>query len=648
MEELRMTDRQGRFPFCAAFFMALLLGSFSCKTSNPQKPLVKVPVDQGLISLPSIELSALPSPPVRLLNDKALPTILADPVEQVIQRSQEKFLQGEENFKSGFLEKAKKDFDEALEIVLRAGFPISGDERLERHYEGLIDRIFNYELAALKEGDGFTEERYETAPIDEIATAEIPSTVAPESRQLAEESLKKIPHDLPIVANDTVLRYVNYYQNRGRKAMEAGMQRLGRYREMISKILAEEGVPQDLIYLCQLESGFKPLALSRAKCKGLWQFAVSRGREYGLEQNWWVDERSDPEKSTRAAASHLKDLYLQFGDWLLAMAAYNTGPGNVERAIERTGYADYWELSKRGTLHPDTVSYVPVVMAISLISKDPSKYGFEVTPDPPIHTDKVNINSAIDLRLVAESLDLSLSEIRELNPHVRRLTTPRKDPDFTLYLPAGTKGRFQEEIAVIPEEMRVTWRKHRVEEGESLSSIAKKYRTTSSAIAQANSLDIDQKIQVGDKLIIPVTARRASGISAEKRGIPIRYTVQKGDTIARIAKDLDVSVQQIRRWNRIRSRTPLKPGRILLIYPDSKSAARSIAPVTLREDGSSSNTAATQGKAMKVIHRVKKGDTLYTLAANYKTTVEMIRDWNNLSEDSTLRVGERLTIYLDR
>ena len=576
-----MTDRQGRFPFCIALLLALLFGSFSCKTSNPQKPLVKVPVDVGLPPPPSIPLSDLPTARIQLTNDRTKPTSVADPVDQIIQRSQDKFLQGEENLKSGFLEKAKKDFDEALEIVLRAGFPISGDERLERHYETLIDSIFRYELAALKEGDGFAEQNYETAPIDEIATAEIPSAIAPESRQLAEESLKKIPHDLPIVANDAVLRYLNYYQNRGRKAMEAGMQRLGRYSEMISRILAEEGVPQDMIYLCQLESGFKPLALSRAKCKGLWQFAVSRGREYGLEQNWWVDERSDPEKSTRAAARHLKDLYLQFGDWLLAMAAYNTGPGNVERAIERTGYADYWELSKRGTLHPDTVGYIPIVMAVSLISKDPSKYGFEVAPDQSIRTDKIKINSAIDLRLVAESLDLSLSEIKELNPHVRRLTTPRKDPDFTLYLPAGTKDRFLEEISVIPEEMRVSWRKHRVEEGESLSSIAKKYRTTPYAIAQANSLNTGQKIQVGDKLIIPVTGGRASGIVVEKDGGLIRYTVQKGDTIASIARDLDVTAQQISRWNRMPPKTPLKPGRVLVIYTESRAAARSVDKVAV-------------------------------------------------------------------
>jgi membrane-bound lytic murein transglycosylase D len=424
--------------------------------------------------------------------------------------------------------------------------------------------------------------------------------------------------------------------------MEVGMQRSERYRGMISKILAEEGVPQDLIYLCQAESGFKPLAYSKAKCKGLWQFGASRGQEYGLRQNWWIDERSDPEKSTRAAARHLKDLYNQFGDWLLAMAAYNTGPGNIQRAVERTGFADYWELLKRRTLHPETANYIPIILAMTIISKDPPKYGFEVNPDNPIEVDKVKVDSAIDLRLVAESLDLSLSEVQELNPHLRRLSTPRNDPEFTLYLPAGTQEKFLQEIADIPVDMRVTWRKHRVEGGESLSEIARKYRTTPSAIAQANNLSAGNKIQVGEKLIIPVTPGRGAGT-----GSRVRYTVKRGETLAGVAREFDVTVAQLRKWNRMSANSKLRPGRALVIYT-SEPLIQPVHSGNFTKQIAMNHSSSTKRKQLRVTHQVKKGDTLFAIATNYKTTVDSIRGWNNLPQNMNLKVGDRLTIYVNR
>jgi membrane-bound lytic murein transglycosylase D len=637
-----MNKARELLPLWVVGLLVLAAGSPACKTVPAKTVVAKAPVEAPPKPTTQPQLPTLPDPPPPQVLSKIQEKPTFDPVDAVIKESQAYFLEGEKDLKAGFLERARRNFDMSLEVVLRAGIAINQQERLERHLEGLIDRIHNYELAALREGDGFTEENYESAPIDEFASGDVPLTFDPRSKVLAEETLKQVSHDLPLVINDTVLRFLDYLQNRGRRGMEAGMQRAGRYRAMISEILAEEGVPQDLIYLCQAESSFKPLALSNKKCKGMWQFDAWRGQYYGLRQNWWIDERSDPEKSTRAAARHLKDLYDQFGDWFLAMAAYNTGPGNVERAIERTGFADYWELVRRGTLHPDTVSYVPMILAMVIVSKDPAKYGFEITPDPTISVDHVQIDSAIDLRLAAESLDIGLSDLKDLNPHVRRLTTPRNDPEFTLYLPAGSKEKFLQEIASIPEEMRVTWRMHRVEDGETLSIIAKKYHTTPSAISQVNSLTEGQRIQVDEKLIIPVTAGRGK-VSSPAEGLLIRYTLKRGDTISSVAKEFEVTVAQVRKWNRLGVKSKLSPGRVLVIYPPDTMAQ---GDRKVPEPKSARN--ATTANSARVIHQVKKGETLFAIAANYRIPINSIRDWNNLSESENLKVGDKLTIYLNR
>src|SRR5437016_2284312 len=255
MEEQRMEKLSKPFWRVTLLLLGISLGS--CKTTQPKVAIVRPPVDESPKMVTQTELPVLPEPPAQQVISRIQQEPTFDPTKQIIQESQACFLQGEKDFKAGFLEKARKNFDESLEIILRSGFVISQEERLERHYEGLLDRIHNYELAASKEGDGFTEERYESAPSDEISSGELPLTFDPKSKILAEQTLKKVPHDIPLALNDTVLRFLDYFQNNGRKAMEAGMQRAGRYRRMISQILAEEGVPQDLVYLCQAESGFK-------------------------------------------------------------------------------------------------------------------------------------------------------------------------------------------------------------------------------------------------------------------------------------------------------------------------------------------------------------------------------------------------------
>jgi membrane-bound lytic murein transglycosylase D len=328
---------------------------------------------------------------------------------------------------------------------------------------------------------------------------------------------------------------------------------------MISRVLREEGVPQDLIYLAQAESAFQPLALSRAGARGIWQFVPWRGNEYGLKRSWWVDERQDPEKATRAAAQHLRDLYGLFGDWYLAMAAYNCGPGNVQKGVERTGYADFWELYRRNVLPRETKNYVPIILALTLIAKDAAHYGVQTDLDQPIPSDVVKPGRAIDLRLVAETIDVDAETLRSLNPSLLRMATP-DDPFFELHLPKGTAQRFSAEIADIPPEKWVSWRRHRVEAGETLTSLAKKYHVTAPAIAAANSLGRTDVLSPGDKLIIP-----ASQSAAEAKSRLVRYRVRKGDTLGGIADQFSVSPEELRKWNGLKA-ARVSRGMVLRVY----------------------------------------------------------------------------------
>src|SRR5271165_7122795 len=380
--------------------------------------------------------------------------------------------------------------------MLESGYDPASDGRLNELFHRVVDTVYGEELQAFHAGDGFSEPPAVPAPIDEVAEMTFP--VDPRLKDRAEEAAKSISHDLPLTVNDEVLSFLNFFQTpRGKAIVETGLHRSGRYRDMISRVLREEGVPQDLIYLAQAESAFQPLALSRAGARGIWQFVQWRGNEYGLKRSWWVDERLDPEKATRAAARHLRDLYGLFGDWYLAIAAYNCGPGNVQKGVERTGYADFWELYKRNVLPRETKNYVPIILALTLIAKDAAHYGVSVDPDQPVETDVVKPGRAIDLRLVAETIDVDVATLRTLNPSLLRMITP-DDAEFVLHLPKGTAGVFSAEIADIPADKWVSWRRHRVESGETLTAIAKKYRVTPAAIAAANDLEPGTGLELGE------------------------------------------------------------------------------------------------------------------------------------------------------
>src|SRR6266404_175414 len=478
--------------------------------------------------------------------------------DYLIKKVQEKFASGEQNFKAGHLEAARKDFDDAVDWMLESGYDPNSDPKLSELFHHVVDTVYAYELQAFRAGDGFSEAPAVPAAIDEVAEMTFP--VDPGLKARAEEAAKNISHDLPLTVNDQVLSFLNFFQTpRGRAIVETGLRRSGRYREMISRVLREEGIPQDLIYLAQAESAFQPLALSRAGARGIWQFVAWRGHEYGLKHTWWIDERQDPEKATRAAAQHLRDLYGLYGDWYLAMAAYNCGPGNVQKGIERTGYADFWELYRRNVLPKETKNYVPIILALTLIAKDAAHYGIHVERDDPVPTDVVKPGRAIDLRLVAESIDVDVETLHQLNPSLLRLATP-DDPSFELHLPKGTAEKFSASIADIPPEKWVSWRRHKVAPGDTLTSIAKKYRVTPAAIASANNLEKGEALSAGDKLIIPAVQP-----ASETKSRLVQYRVRKGDTLGGIADRYSVSPEDLRKWNHLKA-ARVGRGMVLRIY----------------------------------------------------------------------------------
>jgi membrane-bound lytic murein transglycosylase D len=304
--------------------------------------------------------------------------------------------------------------------------------------------------------------------------------------------------------NDAVLGYINFFANRGRRTLVAGMERAGRYKEMIDRILDEEGVPRELIHLAQAESGFMPRVMSRAAAGGMWQFLKWRGQEYGLAQTAYTDERMDPEKATRAAAHHLRDLYNEFGDWYLAIAAYNCGPNVVERAVERTGYADFWELRSRGVLPAETTNYVPIILAMTIMEKNAAEYGLDsLQPDPTLAYDTVQLSAPASLDLVSDITETPAAEIAALNPSLLHNVTPE---GFSLHVPKGGGAELAAAIERVPAEHRISWRLHKVQTGETLAAIGKRFGMTTEGLVSANHFAAAEAAE-GDWVVIPAAAR---------------------------------------------------------------------------------------------------------------------------------------------
>ncbi len=475
-------------------------------------------------------------------------------MQALIAQVEKAYSAGEANYRKGKLPEAKLEFDRAVDLMLTSGIDIKSDAQLQDEFDRIVDAVNALEMEALKEGNGFAP-KVEPSPAD--VAGDVTFAVDPNIVARAKTDLATTKSDLPLVVNDYVAAYINFFANtqRGHNTLLHSFERAGRYRVMIQHVMAEEGVPQDLIYLAVAESGFQPRAVNpHSGAGGMWQF-MPHG-DYGLTRNGYIDERFDPEKSTRAYARYMKFLYDQLGDWYLSMAAYDWGAGNVQRAVEKTGYADFWELYKRNNLPGETKNYVPEILAAIIIANHPAQYGFdEITLDPPVITDTMTINYSVDLRLVADLVDAPVDELMALNPSLLRFSTP-PDTAFDLHLPAGAAALFQQRIAAIPESKRDSWRYHRVTADDTLASVAREYHVQLAELAAANQLHESDSLDGVEALVVPVPPAAAPSSRA------MLYTTRRGDTLVSIADRFGVSLSQLRRWNHL-SGSKVPPGRRL-------------------------------------------------------------------------------------
>ncbi|HXS13240.1 MAG TPA: transglycosylase SLT domain-containing protein [Acidobacteriaceae bacterium] len=479
----------------------------------------------------------------------------AQKVQALIGRAENSYNSGVANYNANRLEAARADFDNAVDAMLSSGLDLKNDPQLSDEFEHLVDAINSLELVALKQGNGFSP-KVEPAPLDE-AMNEVTFPPDPALVGRINAELQNTKSDLPLVVNDYVAGFINYFTNSpgGHAHLRASLERAGKYKEMISKTLKQYGVPQDLIYQAVAESGFQPQALNRRSgAGGMWQFMPFAGA-YGLERNGFFDERFDPEKSTIAYAKYMKYLYAQFGDWYLAMAAYDWGAGNVQRAVARTGYADFWQLYRHNALPGETKNYVPGILAAVIMAKNPKQYGLtDVVPDAPVVSDTVTTEYSISLQLAADVTNSSVAEIVALNPALLRLTTPRDIP-YDLHLPSGTRQMYMDRVKDIPEEDRASWRFHIVKSGETLNDIATSLHSKASEIAAVNEIPAGDPPGAGDELVVPV---------ATAAGRAQRYVAHRGDTLVTVADRFGVGVEDLRAWNHLSS-NKLTPGRSLYV-----------------------------------------------------------------------------------
>lgn len=495
-----------------------------------------------------------------------------DPVPELIAAADKHLATGIELSSAGHTEQARDEFDQAIDSYLSYPGGATADPRLEEAYRRTVEAIHKREVATVAESDALKEGESEPAAIDEVSQIPLPETApSEETRRVAQEEVAAAPTDFPVELNDRVLNCVELYQGRLHDWFQAALDRGAPYLPHIRETLASEGLPQDLAYVALVESAFHTGALSRSKAKGVWQFIADTGRRYGLRQDFWVDERSNPEKATVAAARYLKTLHGMFSDWNLALAGYNAGEGRIVRAMNQTGIRDFWTLAQRRLLRQETRNYVPLIHAAILVARSPERYGFTVPQGLAPAAETVSVAGAIELRLLADCAGSSLDELRRLNPELRRPVTPA-NRTYDVRVPAGSVGVVQDCLTTGPAQRRAQFRTHVVGRGQTLGSISRLYGTSPSEIASANGFAVNRRLPVGTDLIIPVGPRpiavpasRSAAVDSDEKSGPIRYRIRPGDTLSSIAQQYGTSVERIRSWNGLKN-SRIAAGRTLTIY----------------------------------------------------------------------------------
>jgi membrane-bound lytic murein transglycosylase D len=482
---------------------------------------------------------------------------------------------------------------------------------------------------------------------------------------------------IPLIINGHVEQNIAFFRGRGRAHFEHWLYESGKYFPIMRKVFRDEGVPEELVYLSMIESGMNPIARSWARAVGLWQFVKGTGQLYGLHANFWVDERRDFHKATNAAAHHLKDLYSEYGDWYLVLAAYNSGAGRVNSAMRRSGSSDFWRM--RPFLPRETRNYVPQYIAAAVMSLNPRKYGFDITPTDTIRYDNVVINDCVDLSVLAKCAGTDPQSIRELNPELVQWCTPPGTEGYLLHLPSGSAMSFTENYKNIPDNQKHDWVEHKVKRRETLSSIARHYAVPASLIANANHLK-SNRLPVGKSIVIPVPgtgkqylaslAEETSRKNIRRNGhlyhsvsdpgndkTKLTYKIRKGDSLGKIAGWYDVRVSDLRVWNEIPYGSSIRAGNVLTIWVprdhidkyssiDHLSDADHVKLVEAKGEIDSMVSKPHQNSSSWTNYRVKKGDTLAKIALRYNVAQEDIQKWNGMSSDQVLK-GQNLDILVE-